>query len=97
MKYVKLTAKPDTWFKEGTEVLYEDDHYINRRLTVEEWDIMIKDTYQSGLFRGLRIIEDPVSEGGGVVGGEHDGDGELCSYDEFDVEIVNEDFRKWND
>ena len=98
MKYVKLIAKPDTWFKEGTEVLYEDKDYKNRRLTLKEWETIKGETYNYGVFRGLRIVQNPASEGRCFqVGEEHDGDGECCSFDEFDVEIVNEDLRKWND
>jgi len=97
MKYVKLTAKPNTWFKEGTEVMWEDDEYINRRPTFKEWCGITASEFPYALFRGLRIVENPMSEGKCFeVGEEHDGDGEMCSCDEFDIELVDEDFRKYN-
>lgn len=94
MKYVKLISKGE-WFKEGTEVMWEDEDTICRRPTLEEWDDILMDGYD--LFRGLRIVENPASEGKCFeVGEEHDGDGEMCSCDEFEVEIVDEYFEKYN-
>lgn len=86
MSYVKLTARPDTWFKEGTEV-YHYDAEPRRRLTLEEW----QEAVACGivLASGTRITENPDSEGGGVVGEERE-DGESCLCDEFDVEVVEE-------
>jgi len=86
MSYVKLVARPDTWFKAGTEV-YHYDAEPTRRLTLEEWN----DWFKHGmvLVSGIRVIENPGSEGGGQIGEERR-DGELCSCDEFDVEIVEE-------
>lgn len=86
MIYVKLTARPDTWFKPGTEV-YDYDAEPARRLTLDEWNEWLK----SGivLVSGTRIIENPDSEGGGQIGEERQ-DGECCGCDEFDVEIVEE-------
>lgn len=74
MKYVKLIAKPDTWFKAGSEVWHYDEH---RRLTLEEWN----EWFKSGiaLVSGIHVSERD----------ELDGDGELCTCDEFDVEIVD--------
>ena len=36
IKYVKLIAKPDTWFKAGTEV-YDYDEY-GKRITLEAYN-----------------------------------------------------------
>tara|TARA_R110000772_G_scaffold249530_2_gene363829 strand:+ start:21506 stop:21730 length:225 start_codon:yes stop_codon:yes gene_type:complete len=74
MKTVKLTAKPDTWFDEGTEVYDYGSDYENKvRITwleFEEWK-------KSGMIlaRGLRNGKT---------------DGEACGIDEFEVEIVEE-------
>ena len=88
-QYVKLTARPDTWFKAGTEVYDYDCHPPEdvRRITLDSWNEWTK----SGivLARGIRVTEDPDSEGGGVVGEER-WDGESCTIDEFDMEIVGE-------
>ena len=73
---VKLTAKPNTWFKAGTEVFHYDQY--SKRITLEEYNDWVK----SGviLVRGIRVCET----------GEETEDGELCSLDEFDVEIQGE-------
>lgn len=91
MKYVKLTARPNTWFKEGTEV-YNYDEY-GKRLTLEEFEKWKNEDNSWGiLVRGIRICE----EGNGEVEnlgykvGEERIDGELCQFDEFDVEIIEE-------
>ena len=81
MKYVKLTAKKGTWFKEGTEVYQYDicDWDKRERLTLDEWNMWV----ESGLtcVRGITIFEGETEE---CV------DGETCGIDEFDVEIVDE-------
>lgn len=89
MKYVKLTARPDTWFKAGTEVYDYDCHppEDTRRITLDAWTEWSQ--YRMVLARGIRVIENPASEGGGQVGEER-WDGESCSIDEFDIEIVEE-------
>lgn len=40
MKFVKITAKPDTWFKEGTEVYSYDCNAPKQlyRISLEEWE-----------------------------------------------------------
>lgn len=88
MKTVKLIAKANTWFKEGTEV-YDYDEY-GKRLTLEEFE----EWQKSGmiLVRGIRTCE----EGNGEVEnlgykvGEERIDGELCRLNEFDVEIIDD-------
>lgn len=67
MRYI---AKPNTWFKAGTECKlvcpYNDQGTIG------------------GIFSGIRITENPESEGGYAVGEERE-DEEGCSYDEFEI------------
>lgn len=88
MKYVKLIARPDTWFKAGTEV-YSDDEY-GKRLTLEEFEEWKKDGMI--LVRGVRICEagNGEVENLGYKVGEERIDGEICGIDEFDVEIIEE-------
>ncbi len=86
MSYVRLIARPDTWFKAGTEV-YHYDAIVGRRLTLAEWEEWSK--HGMVLVSGIRVTENPASEGGGQVGEERL-DGECCLCDEFDVEIVEE-------
>lgn len=90
MSYVKLTARPDTWFKAGTEVYDED---TNVRMTLERWEQWRKEWGNVAEWvmcvRGIRVTEDPGSEGGHAVGEERE-DGECCGSEEFDVEIVEE-------
>lgn len=81
-QYVKLIAKPDTWFKAGTEVWCYDEP---RRLTLEEFNVWD----QSILVRGIRVCEfDSELE---KIGEEYI-DGESCLLDEFDLEIIDHDF-----
>ncbi len=91
MKYVKLTAKPDTWFKEGAEVYDYDAHYSEKkRVTLDYWNQMVKEGYGICV-RGIRVCEDnPNENGNGWVAGEERGDGEYCMLGEFNVEIVEE-------
>jgi len=80
MKYVKLIARPDTWFKEGTEVYHYncDPPESKYRIAVDdEWKEIQE--YGYGCFRGIRVDED----------GEN-WDGEGCSLEEFDWEIVDD-------
>jgi len=91
MKYVKLTAKPDTWFKEGTEVYDYNCRPPEQllRVTLEEWESCVN-------FNGIKGIcvcglSNPQLENEIDIFGEGERwDGEFCSVDEFDVEIVNE-------
>lgn len=90
MKYVKLIAKPDTWFKAGTEVYHYDCNPPTDlfRLTLDEWN---KDHSWGIDVRGIRINQEEyeVKAGLGQIGEER-WDGELCCTDEFDCEIVEE-------
>jgi hypothetical protein len=88
-KYVKLIAKPDTWFKAGTEAYdYDCDENDKYRITLEQWE---KDWLPSGIVcaRGTRVCENPRSENAPHVGFEWF-DGESCGIDEFTIEIVDE-------
>lgn len=86
-QYVKLTARPDTWFKAGAEVWHYD---APRRLTLAEWNGWA--WTKAVLVRGIRVCEDNDNENGmGCKPGEERVDGEYCSIDEFDLEIVEED------
>lgn len=86
MKYVKLTAKPNTWFKEGTEVYDYDCREDNKkRITLKDYEKWAE--YGSILCRGTRIVEN--SSEGLAIGDEHF-DGENCLIEEFDVEIIEQ-------
>lgn len=95
MKYVKLTAKPDTWFKEGTEVY---DYNCNPpeqllRVNLEEWESCVNFTGIKAIcVCGFRVpqLENEIDIFGEGEGGRWDG--ELCACGEFDVEIVDEAF-----
>lgn len=88
MKYVKLTAKPDTWFMEGTEVYSYDCNPPKelKRLTLEEWE-----SYNNFacLVRGFRLCSEKEIELFSVV---ERWDGEYCDCSEFEMEIVNESY-----
>lgn len=96
MKYVKLTAKPDTWFKEGTEVYDYDCRPPDnlQRMTLEHWERWISPDYSltSCLVRGRRVADHEYPyERDNFKEGEEYWDGDLCSCDEFNVEIVEEE------
>ena len=93
MKYVKLIAKPDTWFKAGTEVYDYDSSFPSnlKRITLDVWE-------ECSTFTGIKAI---LATGIRVADTDHEielfgvgerWDGEHCSCDEFDVEIVDEAF-----
>ena len=87
MKKLKLIAKPNTWFKEGTEVFDYDSFYPNyKRISLEDFN---RDWKDSGLIciRGTRISK---SEHELVSIGTEYEDGESCSLEEFDMEIIEE-------
>lgn len=87
MKYVKLIARPNTWFKEGTEVFhYDSDLSEKRRLTLDEWEEWKK--YGMVLVRGIRI-SDTLAELDMFGDGERE-DGESCICEEFNVEIIEQ-------
>jgi len=78
-KYVKLIARPNTWFKAATEVFdYDSDEY-GKRITLESYNKWL----ESGtiLARGIHIYEDGVEAE----------DGELCGVNEFDMTIVDDE------
>lgn len=87
MTYIKLIARPDMWYKAGTEVLWETEErdpngWITRRPTAAEWETLKAHPYAAAAFRGTRI-----SEGVGElhpVGTEYE-DGEWCPLEEFEA------------
>lgn len=93
MKFVKLTAKPDTWFKEGTEVY---DYNCNapeqlQRVSLEEWQSCVSfEGINAICVRGRRIPE--LKNELEIFGKEERWDGEFCMCSEFEVEIVDEPF-----
>jgi len=86
-KYVKLTARPNTYFIEGSEVYDYDCNPPEdiKRITLEEWKSY--DNFQC-MVRGRRIPKF-LSEIK-IFGEDERWDGELCPCIEFDVEIVDE-------
>ena len=90
MSYVKLTAKPNTWFKEGTEVFdYDADYSEKKRVTLEYWTRCVNEEQKGICVRGIRVCEDNPNENGmGCSIGEEREDGEYCNTDEFNVEIL---------
>jgi hypothetical protein len=90
-KYVKLIAKPDTWFKAGTEA-FDDDEY-GKRITLESYNKWLKSG--SILVRGIRVCEHDYELKLGYKLGEEREDGELCGIDEFDMTIVDEKDIPW--
>ncbi len=86
MKYVKLIARADTWFKEGTEVYSYDCTSNNKfRITLKEWN----DWKSSHIIcvRGIRISQ---SQNELVPINEEYFDGESCLQDEFEVTETDE-------
>ena len=59
------------WFKEGTEAELIDDYR--------------EEALNAGLFRGLRVCENPDAEGRWHTVGEEYMDQELCDFDEFEA------------
>jgi len=82
MKYVKLVAKPDTWFKEGTEVYeYDSDYEQKKRITLDYWNDCVN---SNALIKGICVRGIHNEDGEEMI------DGEFCPLDEFDVEIIYE-------
>jgi hypothetical protein len=89
MKYVKLTARPDTWFKAGTEVYdYDKEYSAKIRVPLEYWEECKSDGGHICV-RGIRIAQWECETTCGHIIGDEYVDGEWCSCDEFDVEIVD--------
>jgi len=90
MKYAKLVAKKDTWFKEGTEVYDYDFRYEDKKRVT--WNYWEECKAGGGIcVRGIRVVEDALYEVAlGCKPGEERIDGEYCHWDEFDVTEVEE-------
>jgi hypothetical protein len=75
MKYVRLIAKENTWFKAGSEVFdYNSDYFKGQHVTLAYWQECLRDG--AICVRGIR------------ANGEEDGESCLCS--EFEVEVIDE-------
>lgn len=91
MRYIKLIAKPNTWYKAGSEVLWEglkEDGWTMRRPNEGEWEYVIKPDHGIGCV-GIRAAQ---FDGLVQIAAEYE-DGEWCLLDEFEVEIVDHDKR----
>lgn len=92
MKYVKLIAKPNTWYKEGTEVFYEVSPFQTpnvpvKRLTKEEFEKRSNE-WDAGVMVGLHTPDaDYEIE---LFGTDDRIDGELCQLNEFEVVETDE-------
>ncbi len=85
--FVKFIAKPNTWFKENTECLWEDSNFVARHPSLKEYEDVIKKD-GAAVFAGIRVCEDNPNENSmGCTAGDEREDGEWCGLDEFDVEI----------
>ena len=97
MKYVKFISKPDQWFKEGTEAFYEDNNFKSRRMTIEEYNLLLNTPpYPAAVFVGIRVCEDNPNERNFSEVGEERIDGEFCNFDEFDIEFTAEYREEYN-
>lgn len=97
MKYVKFVSKPDQWFKEGTEVFYEDGNFKSRRMTIEEYHLLLNSPpYPAAVFVGIRVCEDNPNERNFSEVGEERIDGEFCNFDEFYIEFTDEYREEYN-
>jgi len=98
MKYVKFISKPDEWFKEGTEVFYQDEKFKSRRMTVEEYNksLELPRYHRGACFVGIRVCEDNPNERNFSEPGEERIDGEFCNFDEFDIEFTDEYKEEYN-
>jgi hypothetical protein len=88
-KVVRLIAKPDTWFKEGTEVFdYDSDYSEQKRISLKNWEQSVS---EGGIcVRGIRVCEEGYEQEPclNCKPGEERIDGEWCMCDEFFVEII---------
>ena len=96
MKYVKLIAKPDTWYKEGTEVFYDVSPFQNpnvpvKRLTKEEFEKRSNE-WDAGVMVGLHTPDADYEIK--LFGTDDRIDGELCQLNEFDI-IETEEYLEF--
>jgi hypothetical protein len=89
MKYVKLIAKPDEWYKEGTEAFY-DDSTIHvpivpiKRLTKQEFEKRLAE-WGCGMMVGMRVPDPERNYELKYHQGKWYVDGECCPLDEFEI------------
>ena len=99
MNYVvKIVAKPDTWFKAGTEVFIKsnDSNKNMKRISYEDFVELLNkcESYPAAVFYGVHVIDceiDAKNRGGNV--GDEVEDGEFCPFDEFTFEIIDLDSK----
>lgn len=80
-----------TWFKKGSEVVVDENDFL-WHLDLSEYnheeipyEVLLRDKSRiHGGFRGIRTIENPKAEGGGLIGEDRE-DGEVCGLDEFEI------------
>lgn len=89
MKYVKLVAKPDTWFVPGGEVF---DYTEERRITLDLWERSLTDHVI--MCRGIRECSEEYELELGCAPYTLRIDGEACFRDEFEVEITEDEGRE---
>lgn len=89
MQYVKLVARPKTWFKEGTEVFDYDSKYEDGvNITLDYWNECLVDGGYINV-RGIRVCEDNPNEiNMGCKPGTERIDGECCQCHEFEVTTI---------
>lgn len=86
---VKITAKPDTWFKAGTEVLIAYGKEPYKRITFQQlYDYMAEEGCIIGaVFFGTRIVSEEYELHTNRKIGDERLDEEMCAWDEFIYEF----------
>jgi len=98
MKYIKLIAKPDTWYKPGTEVFFDDSSVKEpnvpiKRIIQEDFKKRSKE-FHSGCMVGLHTPTNYHEVK--VVGTDDRIDGELCFLEEFEA-IETDEYLEFQD
>lgn len=95
-KYVKFIAKPNTWYKEGSEVLIQafskiENKVYGYRMTLDDYNEKLSNNDTSEVFWGIRACEDNPNENNmGYKAGDERMDGEWCYFDEFEILEIEE-------
>lgn len=84
---VKIIAKPDTWYKEGTEVRLAYGKEPYERITFKELYENIEASGIGAVFSGTRIVHFPNETTTGKAVGDEYLDEELCGWEEFTIEF----------
>jgi len=90
---IKIVAKPDTWFKAGTEVLVAYGPKPYKRITFRQLYDMINEEclIRGDVFSGIRIVDADYEVSAGYKKGEERLDEELCGWEEFTFEMIDLD------